>query len=100
MYDICSLRAKILDLWGKFDWTLILHLLVFYFLGLFTLMPPTMSGGKRAPFLLIFFLSIVSVAADGTAGVSSSLDSDWLSWSVLFGDFDVVLLEVFFTACE
>ena len=54
LYDICTCNAKVFDVWGKVDWTLILNLLMFYFLALFLLTPHTVSGGEGG--LLSFFL--------------------------------------------
>ena len=44
-----------MDLWDEFDWTLILHLLVFYFVAVLTLLSPAVSGGEGGLLSFNFF---------------------------------------------
>ena len=46
-------------MWRNMDWTLILHLQIFYFLGIFTPTPSTVNGMEGG--LLFFFLSEIPV---------------------------------------
>ena len=63
LFHCMIFQNKILVLWGKTDWTLILHLLILYFLAIYILTPATVSGvEERLLFLSFFPLSIVSVA--------------------------------------
>ena len=60
-------------MWGKLDWTLILHLLFLYFLALFNPTPPSVSGVcGRAPFIFPFHFVQYPWSQDGTVGELSS----------------------------
>ena len=129
LYDTCTWNAKVLDMWGKMDWSLIWNLLLFYFLCIFTHTPPTVNCGETEllfcfPFSLRkypkvgiacemsfsfpkFFESLSDclrilclVSLMSVSHVSSILQSDWLYCSETVGDSDLFELEAFFTALE
>ena len=67
LYDTCTWNAKVMGMEGRIVCALILHLVIFYYLGIFTPTPPTVSFSLsevtvgRYSMWFVFFSPEVSV---------------------------------------